>query len=207
MFFKFLVYNKFKSKKWSKLSYSERLRVCQKLEKIESKKLKRPEYQILIKDLDELNLAGQCSSATHQLVLDDDYIKVDNKRFELMDVIFHEGRHAYQYKKINEKKKHSIFSKAYKWKKNYEGYVDSSECGDIKSFYAMQPIELDANKYALKRLKSFKSRFKKEADYVNTVNYYQYRLKERQQEAKEELGVFYKLKVANRNRKERRNNK
>jgi hypothetical protein len=82
MLFKFLVYNKFKLKKWSKLSYPEKLKVCQKLEAIEAKRLKRSQYQIVVKDLDESNLAGQCSSSKHQLLLDDDYFKVDESLVE-----------------------------------------------------------------------------------------------------------------------------
>ena len=76
MFFKFLTYNKFKLKKWSRLSYSQRLKYCQKLERIEAKTLKRTEYQIVIKDMDDINLAGRCVSSQNQLLIDDDYIKV-----------------------------------------------------------------------------------------------------------------------------------
>lgn len=204
MFFKFLTYNKFKLKKWSRLSYSQRLKYCQKLERIEAKTLKRAEYQIVIKDMDDLNLAGRCVSSQNQLLIDDNYIKEDDKRFELMCTIFHEGRHAFQFEKINSKKKHSIFSKAYWWKKNLEGYVNNSECGDKQSFYAMQPVELDANNYALKRLKSFKFRFRKEPDYYDTTKYYEARIEKREQQARKELGIFYKIKIAWRNYKERK---
>ncbi len=204
MIFRFLVYNKFKSRKWSRLSYAQRLKACQSLERIEAKKQRRFEYQIIIKDMDEQGYAGLCRSQQQQMLLDDNYIKEEDRRFYLMYTIFHEGRHAYQHRKIDGKEKHSIFSKAYRWKKNSEGYINYTKDMDSQSYYDMQPMELDANEYALKRLKSFRFRFTNDPDYIQTVQYYEDRAVKREERAKKELGFFYKIKVALRSRKKRK---
>ena len=201
MFFDFLVYNKFKKKKWTKLSLEQRLMYCQKLEHIEAKRLKRQEYQIVIKDISNLSLWGKCIKSENQLLIDDNLITEPHNRFNLMHTIFHEGRHAYQFYCIDKKKKHSIFSKEYWWNKSLEGYISYNDYKDTKSFYSMQSVELDANKYALKRLKSFKFRFKNDKQYHDDLVDYENKIEEKEKRAIKDLGIFYKLKVAWENHK------
>lgn len=203
MFFRFITYNKFKFKKWKNLTTAEKVKACQKLENIEAKRLRRDAYKVVIRDLKN-GIAGTCVSADKEILLDTDYFLNDDKRFELMGVLFHEGRHAYQFDEINEKKKHCILSKAYWWKRNFQGYVNVAESGNTISFYSMQPVERDADEYAVKRLKHFWFRFRKEADYISAYTWRKDELKRDIRIAKRQLGPFYKWKVARRMRKERK---
>lgn len=205
MFFRFLTYNKFKLKKWKKLNTKERLAVCQKIENIQAKKLHRPVYRVVIRDLQK-GVGGTCVSSDKEILLMTNYFIKDERRFDLLSTLFHEGRHAYQFDEIMEKKKHCIFSRTYWWKKNMQGYINIAESGDTISFYSMQPIERDAEEYSYKRLRRFGFRYRKEKDYWTTLNRDKSDLKKDVLIAKKELGPFYKLKVAWKNRQERKRN-
>lgn len=203
MFLRFLVYNKFKLKKWKKLNTKERLAVCQRLENIQAKKLHRPRYKVVIRDL-EKGVGGTCVSKNKEILLMTRYFLSDEKRFDLMSTLFHEGRHAYQFDEIAEKKKHCILSKRYWWKKNMQGYINIAESGDKISFYSMQPVERDAEEYSCRRLKRFRFRYRKEKDFWTTLGREQADLKKDVILARKELGPFYRLKVAWKNRQERK---
>lgn len=123
-------------------------------------------------------------------------------QFWALTVLFHEGRHAFQHEEVVENNKPSVFSKTYKWKQNFEGYVNYNN-NEKFSYYAMQDVERDANKYALKRLKSLHFWFKNELGYQETIKSKQDELDSQVEDAKKELGLFYKLKVKWRSRKER----
>jgi hypothetical protein len=202
MLFKFLTYNKFKFKKWKRLSHSKRLKAYQELEIIQAKKHKRQPYKVIIKDLEE-GVSGRCVSSERVIYLDVVFILNIEKRFFGMSVLFHEGRHAFQYEAINSKKKMHVFSKAYKWKKNFEGYVSGSDEKDKFSFYSMQPVERDAEHYSLKRLRQFRLRFKNEPDYIETLKREEISYDKVKEKAIKELGIFYRLRVAFRNWRER----
>ncbi len=194
MFFRFLTYNKFKEKHWSKLSYDERLTVFQKLENIQAKKLHRLPCEIVPKDLGK-DIAGYFESKNKRIYINQDYLLEDNLRFFGMVTLFHEGRHAFQYKCCFEKDYNdSIFSPARKWRKNFLGYVNGDE--DITSFYTMQPVERDATKYALYRLKQFRNRFKESFVFQKTLEFMERDFMEAKLNAKKELGFFYNLKIA-----------
>ena len=115
-------------------------------------------------------------------------------RFDGMFTLFHEGRHAFQHCVCFSGEEHGIFSRARKWKKNFGGYI--SGANDEYSFYSMQPIERDANKYALSRLRSFKYRFMDDRYYQATVSFEERCFDDDKFRAKEELGLFYKHKIA-----------
>ncbi|MBQ9792809.1 MAG: hypothetical protein IJW32_03620 [Clostridia bacterium] len=206
MFFKSKTYNKFKLRKWKKLSNEEKLVAYQELENIQAKKQKRPVYDIVVEDL-EKNVMGRCSSSKKVIKLDIDLITKNEKRFYGMSVLFHEGRHAYQYDEITETDKPPIFSKKRKWKKNWEGYVSTAESDGVYSFYSMQPIERDAEKYALKRLKQFKLRYLFEKDFKETLKAEKNSFVKAKEKAIKELGFFYKIRVTFRSWQERRKNK
>lgn len=201
MFFNFITYNKFKEKKWKKLSLEKRAEAFQALENIQAKKLDRPVYKVEFnEDLDE-SILGRCDNKKRIIQLNKIFIQDLAFRFLGMITLFHEGRHAFQYDCCFGDKEPWIFSNAYKWKKNFEGYVDGGE--DKFSFYSMQPVERDACKYALKRLRSFRFRYGNELFYFKTYELKVKEFEDTKQLAKEELGIFYKQKVALRNRKER----
>lgn len=202
--FNFLVYNKFKERKWKRLSPKKRWKVFQKMEKITAKKVGRPVYEVIPKEWND-GTRGLCVYKEKAIYLNSDFFIQENMQFFGLATLFHEERHAQQHFIVKSKKKLWRFSKAYKWKQNMQAYIQYE--GDEKySYYSMQEVERDANRYALHRLKKFKFRFRKE-------RLYHYTLEEKEKEfdfvkehAKEELGMFYKFKLFLRNRKERKKN-
>ncbi len=196
--FRFFTYNKLKTRKWKWLSPQKRVKVFQKLENIQAKKQGRGPYTVVPKDLGDTN--GVCHSKSRTIEIHTKFFQDPSLRFLGMATLFHEGRHAFQYYAIS--KKHvSRFSKAYKWKKNFSGYVTYEE-GDAYSFYSMQPVERDANKYAIRRLRNFKRRYKREPLYKEALARKEAEFDGVKDLAKKELGLFYGLRVAMRNRKE-----
>ena len=206
MFFRFLVYNKFKLKNWKKLNTKQRVAVCQKIERIEAKRLRRPVYKVVIRDLQK-GVGGTCVSSEKEILLMTNYFIKDERRFDLLSTLFHEGRHAYQFDEIAEKRKHCILSRRYWWKRNMQGYINIAESGDKISFYSMQPVERDAEEYACRRLRRFNFRYRKELDYWTTLNREKGDLKKDVILAKKELGAFYRIKIAWKNRQERKKNR
>ncbi len=200
--FNFLVYNKFKFRKWEKLSPQQRLEVFQKLEVIQAKKLGRPVAYVEPKEMDAYS-KGFFSSQQNTIYLNKQYFFEDYLRFDGMFTLFHEGRHAYQHHVVFQTQNAGIFSKARKWKKNFEGYIKGNM--DEYSFYSMQPIERDANRYALKRLKQFSFRFRYDSMFARTVEYEEMCLDGDKLKARKDLGFFYKQKIAKKQEQNRKN--
>ena len=75
------------------------------------------------------------------------------------------------------------------------------------SYYSMQEIERDANRYAIDRLKKLKFWFRYDQVYHNTLKLKMEQYDEVKDIAKKELGFFYKLKLKWRQRKEMKKNK
>ncbi len=193
IFFRFLTYNKFRARNWPYLSPNERLEAYQKLENIQAKKLHRPVCEIVAKPMEE-NLRGKYSQTNQTIYINEDYITDPNLSYDGMATIFHEGRHANQFFICYEKEKLHKWSRAYRWKKNMLGYEKGND--DKFSFYSMQPVERDANKYALNRLKQFKHRYRYDPLYAATLEYRELEFAEDKIRAKKDLGLFYRWKVA-----------
>ena len=86
------------------------------------------------------------------------------------------------------------------------GYI-SYDGNEEYSYYSMQEVERDANRYAIKRLKKMRFWFGKDELYFKAL---QRKVKEYEvtkEIAKKELGFFYKLKLKMRQNKERKKNK
>lgn len=202
--FKFLVYNKFKQKKWEKLSPKKRLRAFQKMENIMARKVGRPKYTVLSREWEDGTM-GLCSYSKKIIYIHTDFFVKDSLQFLGLATLFHEQRHAEQHHIVRTKKKIFKFSKAYKWQQNMKAYINYD--GDEKySYYSMQEIERDANKFAIKALKKFRFRFRKEENYFNSVAIKEKEYDLVKEKAKEELGLFYKFKLFLRRKKEERKN-
>lgn len=200
--FRFSTYNKFKFNKWEKLSPQQRLEVFQKLEIIQAKKLGRPVAYVVPREMDE-NTKGFFSSRKNTIYLNTRFFYEDFLRFDGMFTLFHEGRHAYQHHVVFETKNPGFFSKARKWKKNFEGYI----VGDMDeySFYSMQPVERDANKYALNRLKQFEFRFRHDNLFARTLEFEEKCFDYDKLQAKKDLGMFYRQKISKKQKQNRDN--
>ncbi len=202
--FDFLVYNKFKSKKWAKLSPQKRLKIFQKVEKIMARKMHREVYQIIPKEWND-GTYGLCVHAERVIYLNTVFFLDDNMRFFGLATLFHEERHAQQHAIVKSKKKLFKLSKAYRWQKNMQGYI-SYDGNEKYSYYSMQEIERDANKYAINRLKHFKFRYRHEDLFTRTLDAKIKQFADTKDLAKKELGFFYRIKLLLRERKERKKN-
>ena len=200
--FNFLIYNKLKLRKWRKLSPEQRLNVYQQIERIEAKKAKRRSYTLYAQDFD---FNGLCRSRERAIDLHVRFLQYPEKRFLGMATLMHECRHAFQDHVVESTKKFRMFSRASRWKKNMQGYLDTynSQKQSEFSFYEMQPIERDANRYAIKRLKRMWFRYRKEPDFHKTLKYREDSYEEAEDKAIKRLGIFYKFRVAFRSWKKR----
>ena len=202
MFFRFITYNKFKEWRWLDLSFEQRLKAFQKLEKIQSKILERPQCKVYAMDMDP-TMNGHYDHDTRTIYLNSEFLYEPNLRYLGMATLFHEGRHAFQYYSCFEKNIFFKWSKAYKWKKNFQGYENAKY--NKFSFYSMQPVELDAKRYAIKRLRAFSRRFNS-FTFKKTMEILEQELDKERSQARKELGLFYGYKVRKNNERKRRNN-
>lgn len=203
--FNFLTYLKFKQKNWQNLSPKKRLKAFQKMEKIVAKKEKRPKMIIVPKDWTD-GTYGLCDYSKKTIYLNSVFFIKNNMQFLGLATLFHEQRHAEQFYVVSTKKKFFKLSKAYRWKKNMEGYI-SYDGHEKYSYYSMQEVERDANKYAIKYLKKLKFWFKNESLYFDALNHKIKQFDNTKDLAKKELGLFYRLKLLYREKKERNKNK
>ena len=203
--FNFLTYNKLKQKKWRRLSPAKRLKVYQKMEKIMAKKTKRPAFTVYPKEWYD-GTRGLCVYKDQTIYLNKDFFIKDNQQFLGLATLFHEGRHVQQHHVVKSKKKLFRFSKAYKWKQNMTAYIQY-EGNEKYSYYSMQEVERDANKFAIQRLRRLKFWFRNDKEYLRALDEKEREFDLVKEHAKKELGIFYKLKLFLRNRKERRKNK
>ena len=203
--FDFLTYNKFKQKKWKRLSPKKRLNAFQKMENIVARKKNRPVMAVIPQDWND-GTNGLCDYSKKTIFLNSKFCLDEEKQFLGLATLFHEQRHSEQYFIISTKKKLFKLSKAYRWKKNMEGYINYD--GKEKySYYSMQEVERDANKHAINYLKKFKYRYRKEQLYFYTLDYKIKQYDNVKDLAKKELGFFYRLKLLFRERRERKKNK
>lgn len=203
--FNFLTYKKFKQKKWSRMSPQKRLKAFQKMENIVAAKKKRPVMTVIPENWSD-GTNGLCNYSKKTISLNTKFFVEDDLQFLGLATLFHEQRHAEQYYVISTKKKFFKLSKAYRWKKNMEGYI-SYDGHEKYSYYSMQEVERDANKHAINYLKKFKFWFRKEPLYFDTLNYKIKQYDDVKDLAKKELGFFYRLKLLFREKKERNKNK
>lgn len=193
MFF-FSIYNKFKLKKWEHLSPAQRQKVLEKVEQKQAKRLNRHPLPVIMKTDATWNCYGMFAveNGKQLLYLNIRLITEPHLRFHALETIMHEGRHAYQYKLASSTDIGFFDFRAKKWKQNYGGYINSNE---DRLFYSMQPIERDAQKYAIRQLSSMKFRFGGEEDYQNTLRSMVFRYEETVKQLKEEKGLFFRQKM------------
>lgn len=191
----FSIYNRFKYKNWIKYSPGTRQKFLEKIEEKQSKKLNREKLPVVIvsdKNWKSYGMFEVNSSGKKTLYLSINLIDDPNLRFHALETIFHEGRHAYQYEQITKKHISWFNFKARRWKDNYAGYITSKE---DRTIYSLQPVERDAQKYAIDHMEEFSFKFRNEADYQETMNQMLYRYNTTIQNAKKQYGLFYKSKM------------
>lgn len=136
---------------WQNLDVNERIEALQKLENEVAEIAHRPALEITLETLSPRTL-GYCDG--DKIVISDRMLGIDSMYHEVLDTVFHEGRHAYQYHNLYSGEvveKNEVLVEA--WRDNFEklGY----ESGDWAIFkdigflrYKNQPVEVDARAYA-----------------------------------------------------------
>lgn len=191
----FSIYNKFKYRKWIGFTPARRAKILEKIEEKQAKKLGRKQLPVVINHDPNWHCYGSFevdNTGRRILYLSINLIENPNLRYHALETILHEGRHAYQYEQISKKHISPFNFKAKKWRANYSGYISSRE---DKTIYSMQPIERDAQKYAINQMEKHSFKFRNEEDYQATMRSMIYRYEESERQAKRELGIFYKHKM------------
>jgi len=200
--FNFLIYKKFRTKKWNKFSPKKRLKLLQKMENITARKIGRVVYRVEAHNFLD-STRGLCLFKDKMIFIDANFLRQDSLSFFALSTLFHEQRHAEQFETIASGKKIWKFSKKYKWKKNIESYI-SYDGKEKFSYYSMQSVERDANFSAIKRLRKLKFWFLNDKLYFHCL---ESKIKEydlTKEYAKKELGPFYKLKLFLRSKRKKK---
>lgn len=197
MFF-FSIYNKFKLKNWFKFSPGKRQRIIERVEVKQARRQGRTPLHVIIRTDPNWGCLGMFESVRGKklLYLNQKLITESRLRFHALETIFHEGRHAFQENLINSG--NHLSRRAKKWKQNYSGYFSSKEDSTI---YGFQPIERDAQKYAIRQLKRQAWRYRGEEDFERTLSSMTLRYENAVKLAREEHGLFYKFKINKKIRK------
>ncbi|MBR4039927.1 MAG: hypothetical protein IKJ11_07500 [Clostridia bacterium] len=135
---------------WKNLDVSERVDALQQLENEVAEIAHRPALGIELETL-EPGVLGYCNG--DKIVISDSLLGIDGMYREVLDTVFHEGRHAYQFHNLygEQVEKNEVLVES--WRDNFEklGY----ESGDWAIFkdigflrYKNQPVEVDARAFA-----------------------------------------------------------
>lgn len=197
------LFSKFKGRKWLGLTPDKRFKCLLALEKKVAKKLKIEPVHLEIKDASaNWNCFGAFTvmGASRKIVLNENLLYEPRFRFHAMETIVHETRHAYQFEAVSRNPKWYEFT-ARKWKRNWEGYFSSSTDNIM---YNNQAVERDAQKYSIKFLKKYKSKYASEEDFKITFRTVVSRYEQADLDARKAYGIFYKHKIEKNVRDNRR---
>ena len=203
MFRKFFLFLKFRYKKWQKYSAQKHFKCLQKFEDFYAHKQHRQPCKLVLGQNLPSNVYGVFKGDDWTITVNPNLIYNSNLMFCSMSTLLHEGRHAFQRTHVknvySSNKRVFKFSKAYKWRNSFGGYLDTTN-SDYTD-YANQSIELDANMYAYKQLKKLSHKYKKEKLYFAEVYRLEDWFKDVAKMGKEKYGIFYKFKIGRKNKK------
>ena len=189
--FIFSIFNKFKTHKWKKLTKEQKKLTLQKVLNKLCKNTNQKPIKIKLSNQLENNIYGKYISAPKEEIIINEYLAQTNQ-FVALETLYHEFRHSYQ-KHIIETNTSFCNFKVKKWKRNYLGYISATK-SDFE-IYNIQPIEKDAKNFAYKKLKKHKFRFRKEPNYLTHLTTLKENINNSEKEAKQKYGIFYKIKL------------
>ena len=133
---------------WEGLDSSERLEALQTLEGKLAEIQGRPPLAVIAEEMPSITNCGYFDGKA--LHVNAAHLEDPTYRMEVIDTIAHEGRHAYQHYAIEHPGFHPDAKEVGYWAANAETYMQPDLA--VKTFgfeyYANQPMELDAVKYA-----------------------------------------------------------
>lgn len=144
---------KFHSSNWDKMDYKEKKKVVDDFLNIYCEILKIPHIK---KNNIKIKYAGVYLDSLSSILVDDGYLNGKKNQYDLLDTLFHEARHNFQYRSIvNNLSSIEWVSEENRklWKMNsrkspagYSNYINVEEKGNL---YYIQPLEEDAYKAGL----------------------------------------------------------
>ncbi|MBQ9789973.1 MAG: hypothetical protein IJW24_00045 [Clostridia bacterium] len=201
------VYNKFKSKKWTKYTPEKRHKVLTALEKKLAREQHRDPIPVVVHEDSRWNCYGMfvARGEDKKIYIHENLLLDPRMRFHALETIIHEGRHAMQYIKVTEQEPKWYEFKAKRWKENWQGYFSSAE--DL-TIYNNQEIERDAQKYTIKKLKRLAGKYRNERDFAFTLEANINRYENAELQAVKKYGPFARWRINRRVRKKaQKNNK
>lgn len=141
---------------WKDMSFDKRVGALQQLENKVAEISHRPACEVCTKQLGNGHL-GNYSQESNIITINSDYVSSDSEDAysKVLDVLVHEGRHAYQYYNLHVREVHPCQGEVSNW------YMNEMKYGyqDVKHFgfkaYEMQPVEADARAFSEDVLKSY----------------------------------------------------
>lgn len=136
---------------WKELSLQERADILGALE-VEIAKIEMRDPISVEHESTTPGRMGYFDPRELRLVISDNLLALDNKEdyVEVLDTLFHEGRHAYQNYNLNVTRTEASDELVKSWKVNLDstrlGYVSASTQGFWR--YYTQPVEVDARLFA-----------------------------------------------------------
>lgn len=142
--------NVFSRDNWNQMSIEEKKRALQELENDYAKKQGRPENPAIL-EFKNLDYAGVYYADNNTMQISNKMLVSGNssKRYEVIDTVIHEGRHAYQAYSIHHPGTHPDQEEEAKWRDNELYYITPNP--DVYK-YVFQARERDAYGYAAKEM-------------------------------------------------------
>lgn len=137
---------------WEGLTLSERLQVLQEVENQAAALGGRTPLRVTAHDFGDqgsIYTAGQMRWQTKEILINEKMLMQNSLQAEgnVLDTVLHEGRHAYQFSNLYEKRTEPSDEKYQSWLMNQKtGYLTCDKFGFER--YSMQPLELDARVFA-----------------------------------------------------------
>ena len=148
-----------KFSEWRELPFDKRVDLLQNIENEVSRIAHRPACPIQTESLGK-GYFGYYSLESQMITINSDYIKSNDLSDykEVLDTIYHEGRHAYQYYNLMEREVHPRQGDLSNWKANLfdYGYQEAKTQGFAA--YYLQPQEADARAFAEDVVKQYQDK-------------------------------------------------
>ena len=162
-------YSKFRSENWKELDYPEKLQLLQQAENYEASICERPSCHIVPDP--KIENGGSFDERSGYIRISEN--DIDNNPYEVLDTLFHEGRHCYQKEVVDHPSRHDEPSELVeKWAHDRgEAYIQPPNeeypetHNNFYSDYFYQSRERDSYDYAENKMNSLEEIFKDDPKY------------------------------------------
>ena len=148
---------------WNSMGEEERRKTLEEIEKQEAIANNRPPAAVLPKDYPNPSEEGQYRYPANEIDINRKYI-LEDQPDNALRTLYHEGRHAYQFKEAENPSVADNPEQAQQWRYNLENYKRPEI--DMKA-YCNQPVEVDARAYAQQKMLEYE---KQKSQQQNTNN-------------------------------------